>query len=167
MTDITQTSTGPRLLGPHDGDVTGETGRQDRFLIHSGDTDGRFALVEHILDPRVLAAPMHRHTREDEYTFVLEGQVGAVLGGREAVANAGDLLFKPRGEWHTFWNAGDTTARMLELISPAGLEELFRQFGALSGWPEPPILADMAARYGCALDFEATVSVVQRHGLDF
>lgn len=136
-------------------------------MIHSRDTDGRFSLVEHILDPRSLAAPMHRHTQEDEYTFVLEGQVGAVLSGREVVANAGDLLFKPRAEWHTFWNAGDTTARMLELISPAGLEDLFRELGDLSGWPEPAVLAEMAGRYGCALDFDATLRVAQRHGLDF
>jgi len=167
MTDVTRSLAAPHLLGPHDGDVAGESGRQDRFLIHSRDTDGRFALVEHTLGPRVLAAPMHRHTREDEYTFVLEGRVGAILGGREAVANAGDLLFKPRGEWHTFWNAGDAPARMLELISPAGLEELFRQLGDLSGGSEPAVLAGMAAGYGCAVDFEATFPVVQRHGLEF
>lgn len=166
MANVTRPSTGPRLLGPDDGEVMGEAGRLDRFMISGRDTGGRFALVEHTLGPRVLAAPMHRHTREDEYTFVLEGRVGATLGGREAVAEAGDLLFKPRGEWHTFWNAGNTIARMLELISPAGLEELFRQLDAASGWPEPAVLADMAARYGCALDFEATVPVVQRHGLD-
>jgi mannose-6-phosphate isomerase-like protein (cupin superfamily) len=145
----------------------GEPGRQDRFMIGAGDTGGRFSLVEHTLGPRVLAAPMHRHTREDEFTFVLEGRVGAVFDGREVVAEAGELLFKPRGEWHTFWNAGDTPARMLEMISPSGLDDLFRRLDALPDWPDAEVLAEMAAAYDCALDLDATFPVVERHGLKF
>ena len=164
---MTDTKQGPRLIGPNDGEKMGEAGTQDRFLINSRDTDGRFSLVEHTLGPRALAAPMHLHTREDEYTFVLEGRVGAVLDGHEAVAEVGDLLFKPRGQWHTFWNAGDTPARMLEIISAGGLEDLFRQIDSLTGWPEPAVLAEMAERYGCSLDFDATFPVVEKHGLQF
>jgi uncharacterized cupin superfamily protein len=51
-----------------------------RFLVDGDATGGGFALVEHPLPPRGLAGPLHRHTREDEYTFVLEGRVGAQLG---------------------------------------------------------------------------------------
>lgn len=158
----------PRLLGPNDGDLMGDPkATQDRFLIGAGDTGGRLAVVEHILAPRALASPMHYHEREDEFSFVLEGEVGAVLDGQEVVAGAGDLLFKPRGEWHTFWNAGDTTARVLELISPAGLDDLFRQLDSLEDWPEPEALAAMAAPYGCDLDLEATIGVVEKHSLNF
>ena len=167
MTDPASIATGPRLIGPADGETMGAAGRQDRFMIDSRDTDGRFSLVEHTLGPRVLAAPMHRHTREDEYTFVREGRVGAILGGHEAHADPGDFLFKPRGEWHTFWNAGDTPARMLEIISSGGLEEFSRQLDSLTEWPEPETLAEMAARFGCSLDFEATLPLVERHGLEF
>lgn len=167
MTDSGDTATGPRLIGPADGEIMGAADRQDRFMINSSDTDGRFSLVEHTLGPRILAAPMHRHTREDEYTFVLEGRVGAILGGHEAFAEPGDLLFKPRGEWHTFWNAGDMPVRMLEIISSGGLEELFRQLDSLTDRPEPEALTEMAARFGCSLDFEATYPVVERHGLEF
>lgn len=166
MTAVTPPAPGPRLLGPSDGEIMADdAGRKDRFLISAADTEGRFSLVEHILPPRALAAPMHYHTLEDEYSFVLEGRVGAILNGREAVAEAEDLLFKPRGEWHTFWNAGDTRARILELISPSGLDDLFRQLGSLSGSPEPEALASMAKAYGCAIDFEATFPVVEKHGL--
>lgn len=167
MTDSTNGAIGPRIIRPTGGEIMGSPGQQDRFLIASRDTEGRFSLVEHTLGPRVLAAPMHLHTREDEYTFVLEGRVGAILGGHEAYAEPGDLLFKPRGEWHTFWNAGDTPAKMLEIISSGGLEELFRQLGSLPAFPEPDALAEMAARFGCSLDFEATLPVVERHGLEF
>ncbi|GAA3240157.1 hypothetical protein GCM10017691_41930 [Pseudonocardia petroleophila] len=136
-------------------------------MIDGKDTDGRFALVQHLFEPRALAAPMHRHRDEDEYTYVLTGRIGAVLDGEELVAEPGDLLFKPRGQWHTFWNAGDEPATVLELISPAGFEELFRSFATLTAAPSPEELAEMAARYGCDLDFPATGPVLERHGLTF
>jgi len=166
MTDSNETARSPRLIGADGGDVMGATGRQDRFLIESHETEGRFSLVEHTLGPRALAAPMHYHTREDEYTFVLEGRVGASLAGHEVYAEPGELLFKPRGEWHTFWNAGDTPARMLELISAGGLEQLFRRLGMLTDWPDPATLTEMAGEYGCRLDFDATVPLMERLGLE-
>lgn len=101
-----------RVLGPQDGDRSQLGGVADRFMIDGKDTVGRFALVQHLFEPRALAAPMHRHRDEDEYTFVLTGRIGAVLGDEEVVG-AGDLMFKPRGQWHTFWNAGDEPAAVL------------------------------------------------------
>src|SRR5690606_16960251 len=103
----------------------------DRFLINAHETAGRFAVVEHLLPPRALAAPLHRHHNEDEYSFILDGTVGALLGGEEVVGTTGVLIFKPRGQWHTFWNAGDTPARILEIISPGGFEQAFRDLDEL------------------------------------
>jgi DNA-binding beta-propeller fold protein YncE len=85
--------------------------------------------VKHPLHPRALAAPIHRHHREDEFTFVLEGSIGALLGDDVAIGNPGELIFKPRNQWHTFWNAGETPARVLEIISPSGFENYFRELG--------------------------------------
>ena len=79
------------------------------------------------MPPRALAAPLHRHTREDEYSFVLEGRMGALLGDEVVEAGPGDLVFKPRNEWHTFWNAGDEPCRILEIIAPAGFEHFFKE----------------------------------------
>lgn len=142
-------------------------GVRDRFMIDGADTDGRFALVQHLFAPKALAAPMHRHRNEDEFTYVLNGRIGAVIEGHEVVANTGDLLFKPRGQWHTFWNAGDEPAVCLELISPAGLEELFRSFASLTEPPTPEVLAGLAIEYGCEIDFEKTLPLVERLGLVF
>ena len=167
---MTATTTGNRshILAAAEGEVSpGPGGVRDRFMINSGNTDGRFALVQHLFEPRALAAPMHRHSREDEYTFVLEGRIGAILGGEEFVAGPGDLIFKPRNQWHTFWNAGDEPASVLELISSAGIEDLFRELGRLAEPPEPDALAAMAARYGCEIDFDATLPLVERHRLQF
>jgi quercetin dioxygenase-like cupin family protein len=96
-----------------------------RFMLDGSDAGHRFALVEHPMSPRALAAPLHKHSREDEYSFVIEGRVGALLGDDVIEGGQGSLIFKPRDQWHTFWNAGDTPARILEIISPAGFEEFF------------------------------------------
>lgn len=139
----------------------------DRFMVSGEDSGGGFALVEHLLPPRTLAAPLHRHTREDEYSYVLEGRVGALLGEEEEVfGEAGDLIFKPRGQWHTFWNAGDVPARILEIISPGGFEEAFREIDAF-GEITPENIAEIANRYGVDADFEGTSSIIEHHGLTF
>jgi quercetin dioxygenase-like cupin family protein len=166
MTEKPQATVGARVLGPTDGEVAGEpASRTDRFMIDGGDTGGRLAVVEHTLPPHVLAGPLHYHSREDEYSYVLEGQLGALLGDQEVFAKAGDLVFKPRGQWHTFWNPGDMPTRVLELITPAGLEDLFRELGAPGGELDPATLPALAARYGCEVDFQGTAPILQRHGL--
>jgi quercetin dioxygenase-like cupin family protein len=163
---MTDETTPVRLLAA--GDEAAESvlsGVRNRFMIDGVDTEGRFALVQHSFAPRALAAPMHRHHDEDEFSYVLSGRIGAVIEGREVVAEPGDVLFKPRGQWHTFWNAGDGPATCLELISPAGLEELFRSFADLSEPPTPEVMAGLAGGYGCEVDFEATMPLVERLGL--
>jgi mannose-6-phosphate isomerase-like protein (cupin superfamily) len=158
---------GAHVLGPYDGEVAGAPeSRTDRFMIDSKDTGGRLSVVEHTLPPHVLAGPLHHHSREDEYSYVLQGRLGALLGDQEVYAEAGDLVFKPRGQWHTFWNPGDAPTRILELITPAGFEDAFRELGAL-GELDPATLPALAARYGVKLDFEGTATILQRHGLRF
>jgi mannose-6-phosphate isomerase-like protein (cupin superfamily) len=139
-------------------------GRGDRYLIESMDSGGLVALVEHVLPPRVLAAPVHRHSREDEYSVVLKGRLGVFQDGEEVIASPGDIVFKPRGHWHTFWNAGDGELRVLELIVPGGLEEAFRRLGA-GEYDDPAALLALAAEYGAEGDFEATMPLVERHNL--
>jgi mannose-6-phosphate isomerase-like protein (cupin superfamily) len=69
-----------KVLGPHDGEVGFLGSIGVRFMIDGAEAGDRFSLVEHPMSPRALAAPLHRHTREDEYSFVLEGRMGALLG---------------------------------------------------------------------------------------
>lgn len=166
MAEGRESSSSARVLGPHDGDILGALdGVRDRFMVDRQDSDGRFALVEHLMAPRALAAPVHRHSREDEYSYILEGRVGALLGDEEVFAEVGYLIFKPRAQWHTFWNAGDAPARILEIISPGGLDELFRELGAMDSESDPAAMAASAARYGAELDFGRTVPLLERHGL--
>jgi gentisate 1,2-dioxygenase len=123
--------------------------------------------VEQVIDARVLAAPLHRHSREDEYNFVLEGRMGVVLGDEEVFADAGTLVYMPRHQWHTYWNAGDTQLRVLAIIAPGGLEELFRKLAEPGGEYDEETLPALAAQYGCELDFAATMPIAERHQLIF
>ncbi len=163
-----QTSASARVLGPEDGEIMGAPDVvRDRFMISGKESGGGFALVEHLMPPRTLAAPLHRHTREDEYSYVLEGRVGALLGDEEVFGEAGDLIFKPRAQWHTFWNAGDVPARILEIISPGGFEQAFREMHALGDALDPTTMTEIANRYGVDVDFEGTEPIMQRHRLAF
>ena len=100
---------------------------------------------------------------------VVEGCVGALLGDEVLIANPGDLVFKPRNQWHTFWNAGDEPARILEIISPAGFERFFGELVDLGGvtHAEPQILADLCARYGLEMDPASVPGLVERFRLRF
>jgi len=120
-----------KVVGPRDGKAGFLGSIGVRFMIDGEEAGERFSLVEHPMSARALAAPLHRHTREDEYSYVLEGRMGALLGDEVLVASPGDLVFKPRNQWHTFWNAGDVPARILEIISPAGFERFFAELVGL------------------------------------
>jgi quercetin dioxygenase-like cupin family protein len=138
-----------------------------RFIMDGALSQGRFSVVEHPIAPRGLAAPMHRHSREDEYSFVLHGRCGFQLGDDVVFAEPGDLVYKPREVWHTFWNATDEPARILEIISPAGFEGLFVELAGLmeSDPGNVEAIAALGARYGVEMDPSSTGRIVAEHGL--
>ena len=138
-----------------------------RFLARAGDTQGALSIVEHPVPPRTLAAPLHRHSREDEYSYVLEGTIRALLGSQVVVAAAGSLVFKPRGQWHTFWNAGEGPCRVLEIIAPGGFEEMFAEMAADPDAMTGERAAAMDARYGLEVDYGSIERICAEHGLIF
>ena len=121
--------------------------------------DGHFALVEHEIPPRALAAPTHVHEHEDEYSFVLSGRVGVQIGDEEAMAGRRASWSRSRvGIPHAFWNAGDEPARLLELISPAGFERYFEEMAPhldAQGPARRRALGRVQARYGLTMDMGA------------
>ena len=167
-----QTSPAPKIVGPADGKAGTLGSIGVRFMIGGDESGGGFSLVEHPMPPRHLAAPLHKHSREDEYSFVIEGRMGALLGNDVVYAEVGDLVFKPRDQWHTFWNAGDEPARILEIISPAGFEKYFEELVDFlaSDSLDPDNMADLAnlaARYGLEADLESIGPLCEEHGLTF
>ena len=159
--------TAVRVLGPTDGETAFLGSIGVRFMISGEDSGEHFSMVEHPMPARALAAPLHRHSREDEYSFVLEGRVGALLGHEVVFGEPGDLIFKPRDQWHTFWNAGDEPARILEVISPAGFERFFREIVDLPPTAGSDERAEVGARYGLEFDPESVARLVDKYGLRF
>jgi quercetin dioxygenase-like cupin family protein len=162
-------STAAKVVGPQDGKAGFLGSIGVRFMVDGDEAGGGFSLVEHPMSARALAAPLHRHTREDEYSYVLEGRVGALLGDEVVVGGPGDLIFKPRDQWHTFWNAGDEPARLLEIIAPAGFERFFGELVDLGGVTaaEPQVLGELCARYELEMNPDSVPGLVERFGLRF
>ena len=163
------TTTGPRIVGPNDGRLADLGSIAARMMIWTEETaDGGFSLVEHPMPPRRLAAPVHKHSREDEYSYVLEGRMGALLGDDIVYAEAGDTVFKPREQWHTFWNAGDTPCRILEIIAPGGFEHFFDELGTAieSGQMSDEKFAELGDRYGIEFQPETVAQLCEEHGLE-
>ena len=115
---------------PGDGKLVDLGGAGVQFKVRGEQTGGGFAVVEHPIEPRILVDP-HIHRHEDELSYVLAGTIWARVGEREVEATPGSYVWKPRGVLHTVWNPGPEPARILEVISPAGLERLFEQVAAL------------------------------------
>ena len=158
-----------KIVGPRDGKLGFLGSIGVRFMIDGEEAGERFSLVEHPMSAHALAAPLHRHTREDEYSYVVRGRMGALLGHNVVFAQPGDLVFKPRNQWHTFWNAGSEPAFILEIISPAGFERFFHELSDLGGVAglQPSAMRELCGRYGLEMAPESVPDLVKRFDLRF
>lgn len=159
-------SAGKPIVIPHaGGDLFDRNGFGIHWKIDGDQAGGRFSIVHHPMAPHILAAPLHRHNREDEYSYVLTGTMGGLLGEDVVTAGPGTWVFKPRKQWHTFWNAGDTPCEIIEVISPAGFENFFR--GLREVWPDPERLQELTARYELEIDMSSVPGLCERFGVKF
>jgi mannose-6-phosphate isomerase-like protein (cupin superfamily) len=148
MTQTNQVNGSPpplTIVQPGEREVTADLGGIGvAFKLWGRDTNGMVSVVEHPIAVGALVAP-HLHTREDEYSIVTDGEIGFRSGSREVVLGPGGYITKPRGEMHAMWNAGSVPARMIEIISPAGLENFFWEVSELVRAAAPPDMAQLAA----------------------
>jgi mannose-6-phosphate isomerase-like protein (cupin superfamily) len=138
-----------------------------RFVASGERTGAAFSMVEHPIPAHSLVAPMHRHSHEDEYSYVLEGRLGAQLGDEVVYAEVGELVAKPRGQWHTFWNPDPEPCRVLEIISPGGFEGFFADLAAAQSGPgfDRVQLRELGSRYGVTFDTDSVPRLCTEHGL--
>ena len=157
--------TGPKTVPPEALEAFDFGGLGVEWRIDGPDAGDRFTVVHHPIAPGALAAPLHRHHREDEYSYVLQGTLGALLGEDVVTAGPGTWVFKPREQWHTFWNAGDDPCYLIEVISPGGFENYFREVAA--SWGDLEAFARINDRYELDMDFDSVPELCERFGLTF
>jgi quercetin dioxygenase-like cupin family protein len=137
------------------------------FKIFGSETGEALAVVEHPVDPRRLVPP-HTHSDVDEYSYILEGEIGARIGDRVISAPRGTYVLKPRGIMHTFWNATDRPARLLEILSPAKFERFFEEMSDLMKSPGPDLpqlLGARAAAHNTTMSMEWVEELKSTYGL--
>ena len=155
------------VLTPQEGKSVWLGGMGVDFKLATEQTGGSFSIVEHPIDPGIMVPP-HMHTREDEFSYVLEGEIGARIGDQVLHATPGCYIVKPRGILHTFWNAGSKRARLIEIISPAGFEKYFAELAELfhgDGPPDFEKLAQIANRYGLTFDMNWIPELTAKYNL--
>lgn len=125
MTGPSTASARPLFLEPHEGELLRIIGDRVRILVDAGATANQCSVFETIT-ARHGGPPLHRHVREDEFFYVIEGRAKFSVNGADRLAGPGSFVAAPRGSRHTFLNVGDGDLRMLVIVTPAGLETPFR-----------------------------------------
>ena len=159
------TAFSPRMIGPGEGKTVMLFGVRFSYKVESADCGGSLAVLEVQIPAKTLVKP-HNHSREDEFSLVLEGTVGVRVGDRVLEAGPGTYLVKPRNIPHAMWNAASTPARVAEILRPGGLESYFEELApVLDEHRTPPEYYELAERYGITIqddwikDLEATYGV--------
>jgi mannose-6-phosphate isomerase-like protein (cupin superfamily) len=159
---------GSYVLVDPGGGKTPPVGRlQLTYKVRAADCGGSFAALELVLPPATLVKP-HRHSREDEFTMVLDGTVSARVGDRFLDLAPGSYLVKPRGIPHALWNGGSVPARVVEIISPAGFEDYFEKIEPIlrehgPEWTEK--FYGLADQYGITLEDAWVDELSQKYGV--
>ena len=108
------------------------------YKVLSKSVNGCAAIVEHTVEAKSIGAPLHKHTHEDEISYVLEGQLSVIQNGEIQTAGPGEYIVKPRGIFHTFWNAGSERIRFVEVITPGNFESYFAELAPFLETGKPP-----------------------------
>lgn len=136
------------VMRPTEGRRVGVTGDVYRFLAVQENTNGRYAIFEATVPPGG-GPPLHVHSREDEGFYILEGEITFRVEGQSVVGHAGTFVNLPPGVRHKFSNESPRIARMLILVSPAGLERMFQEAGTTlsEGEVAPPLSPEEIQRF--------------------
>ena len=142
-----------------------------QLVIAPRESQGGIAVVVHTLPPKSLAAPPHRHSREDEYSFVIEGELTVWEEGRVQTFKAGTCVLKARNILHTFWNEGDKPLRFVEIIAPGDFAHFFAEVDQVQ--PDGPFSDEdmkqitlLSQKYGLEMEFDQIEQLMQEHGLE-
>ena len=116
------------LTKPTEGRTIVVVGDLYRFLATGANTDGKYAIWEAIV-PHGGGPPPHVHSREEEGFYILDGEITLQAGDKQIVATADMFVNMPIGLTHSFKNESSKPAKMLIMVAPAGLENMFLEVG--------------------------------------
>lgn len=139
------------------------------YKVLSKSVNGSAAIVEHTVEPKSIGAPMHKHAHEDEISYVLEGELSVIQDGKVEIVSPGQYIVKPRGIFHTFWNAGNERIRFIEVITPGNFEYYFAELAQFLKPGKPPQIAgirETAAKYGLIVDPTGAEEIIKKYGLN-
>jgi len=152
----------PKHVAVEEGRTIQLFGVKFRYKIESVDSGGALCVLEVEIPPKTLVKP-HTHSREDEYTLVLDGTIGVRVGDAYDEAGPGSYLVKPRGTAHAMWNAGSTPVKVVEILAPAGLEEYFVELAPVLARREPAaVYYGLAEKYGLTIEDDWIEEIEQR-----
>ncbi len=155
------------IVEPGSGRVVPLAGNEVTFKIQGQQTSGAFSSVVYVMRPGMFVPP-HLHEKADEVAYVLEGELGAMVAGREFQAGAGSFVVRPRGVAHALWNVTDRPVKFLDLYTPAGMEAAFEELSKLLSAREPPSLEQMfeaGRRHDTIYLPELAPPLMQKYGL--
>jgi len=95
------------------------------FKVTSAETGGRIFLMEHQQMKAGGGPNLHLHLNQEEWFYVIEGEVAFQIGDQKLHLHAGDSVLAPRRVQHTFSSVGPTPGRWLIGFCPAGKMELY------------------------------------------
>ena len=138
------------------------------YKVLSESVGGSAAIVEHTLEAKCIGAPLHKHSKENEISYVLEGELSVIQDGEIQTARPGQFIVKPKGIFHTFWNAGDSMVRFLEIITPGSFEYYFAELAPFLIKGQPPQMdkvRETGQKYGLIIDPDAAAVIIEQYGL--
>lgn len=121
-------SDGVVVRNPGSGPATWAMGGLFEHLVGAADTEGLLG-VSVVTQPPGIATPLHRHTREAEAFFVLDGRISYQAGEQLHELEEGSFIYLPRGLPHAFRIRGTVPARFLAFTAPGGLMGLYDEVG--------------------------------------
>src|SRR5713101_813599 len=101
------------------------------FKLRGEQSNGAMTVFETVAVPKE-GPPLHFHQLQDEWLYVLEGEMRIRLGDDIVPAPAGSCAFIPRRVAHTWQNSGRKPALLLAMFAPSGLEQFFERYAELT-----------------------------------
>ena len=124
-------------LQPGEGDARWFLGALLTIKSSAATTDGRVAVIEHHA-PQGHGSPLHVHHNEDEWFYVIDGELTFLVGGERIVARSGGFVYGPRGIPHIFQVTSEGPSRFLLVAEPGGFEAMVRAAGVPATEPGLP-----------------------------